>query len=447
MGKPIAIIGGGLTGLASALRLAERGERVHLFESAPALGGRTRSHFDKQVDEWVDNGPHLLIGAYHTTRQLMRDIDAEKHITWQPSLQLPLFDAARGHFALTPKAWLPFPVALLSSLYQMPGHGLASIKSMLTLASAMKSPSGSTVAAWLKTSHINQSLIQDMVEPLCIGAMNEAMEDADVETFARVMRETFANHDAARLGWFNQPLTQALIEPLEKRLKELGVRIFTTTTVQRVQQVQKSGSSDKGGCILHTQTGATEPYAYVVLALPAYARDRLLGMESRAATSPITNVHLWFDASVGNIIQLPEPLIGSINTRSQWFFDISRQTAPPSTSEQREKGRSLSHICAVISAETPGDREHLTSLIMEELTQVCGEALPPPVHSKIICEQRATVLVDRENQRYANSTILDACEAPQPGELPATIEAAIRRGETAADTLYTNKNSRLSTEF
>ena len=64
----MAVIGGGLTALSCALCLAEHGIECELFEASPQLGGRTRSFHDPTVDAWVDNGPHLLIGAYAHAR-------------------------------------------------------------------------------------------------------------------------------------------------------------------------------------------------------------------------------------------------------------------------------------------------------------------------------------------------------------------------------------------
>ena len=413
-GLPVAIIGGGLTGLTCALRLAEHGKEVHLFEAAPELGGRTKSFFDKKINAWVDNGPHLLIGAYEATQRLLNDIEAADRVTWQPSLQLPLWDQRRSHFSLSPKPWLPFPLALLISLAQMPDHGLESIRSMLRIAGEMKKPSAPDVAAWMSSMGITPRLQTDMIEPLCLGAMNAPLDQADSETFARVLREAFANHQSARLGWFNQPLSKALIEPLERALEKRTVTIFKSTTIRTVEQHDDH-------CLLHGNGLEPLSYAKAVIALPAYARNRLLGISDQVQSEAITNVHLWFKEP----ISLPQPLIGTLGTYSQWFFDVSAQTG--------EGG--YSHICAVISAESPDDREQAMQQILDELEKLLGEKLPTPVHSKIICEQRATVLTNNANQCFSGGTLLDASEAPLPGELPATIESAVLRGEEAAQSL------------
>lgn len=413
---PIAIIGGGLAGLTCALKLAEDGKEVHLFEAAPELGGRTKSFYDKQMNSWVDNGPHLLIGAYGATQRLLDVIGAADRITWQPSLRLPLWDQSRSHFSLSPKAWLPFPVALPLALAQMPGHGFESIQGMLRVARGMKKPSATNVASWLTDMCISRRLQTDMIEPLCLGAMNASLDKADSETFARVLRQAFANHRSARLGWFNRPLRQALIEPIEQKLERLGVLIFKSTTIRRIEQHEHD-------CILHGGGGnGVTRYAKAVIALPAYARNRLLDIRKEVQTAAITNVHLWFKEPVS----LPQPLIGMIGTYSQWFFDVSAQMG---------RGE-YSHICAVISAESPGDRGHTLQQVMNDLGNMLKVELPDLVYSKIVCEQRATVLTNSSNQHFSAGTLLDASEAPRSGELPSTIESAVLRGEDAAKRLY-----------
>ncbi|MDX8403394.1 MAG: FAD-dependent oxidoreductase [Mariprofundaceae bacterium] len=419
MKHPIAIVGGGLCGLTSAIRLAEKGHHVHLYEAAPALGGRTRSFYDSNVNEWVDNGPHLLIGAYKATCRLLKSVNAENNISWQRSLKLSLWDKKRGHFSLTPSPYLPFPLALMTALYQLPDHTVDSLLSLLRIDRGMKDRSTKgislpTVKEWMESENISPALQRDLIEPLCLGVMNEPMENADTSSFTSVLREAFANHDHARLGWFNKPLSEALIQPLEQRLQSLGVSIFTRTTIRSIEQTDDA-------CLLHTGQQELGPYQNVIIALPAYARNRLMGIDEPVETSPITNVHLWFESD----IFLPDSLVGGIGTRGQWYFDISSQMNRDGTH----------HICAVISAEEAGDKEVLIQNICSELTMLSGIETLQPVHSKIITEQRATVLVNDKHQRLNVGMIIDASEAPLPGDFPATIEAAVLRGEAVVKSL------------
>ncbi|MCF7821069.1 MAG: FAD-dependent oxidoreductase [Mariprofundaceae bacterium] len=413
MKRSVAIIGGGLCGLTSAIRLAEKGHQVHLYEAAPALGGRTRSFYDATVNEWVDNGPHLLIGAYKATHKLLEGVGAGVNITWQQSLKLSLWDEQRGHFSLAPSPYLPFPLALMAALYRLPGHGADSLLSLLRIHRSLKGADTASVKAWMVAENISDILQRDLIEPLCLGVMNEPMESADCKSFASVLRVAFSNHDHARLGWFNKPLSEALIRPLEQRLESLGGSIHIRTTIRSIEQADDT-------CLLHTGQNELGPYQHVLIALPAYARNRLLGIDEPVKTSPITNVHLWFE----NDIPLPDALVGGIGTRGQWYFNVSSQMGRSGTQ----------HICAVISAEKAGNKAEMIQNICEELAKLSGIETVQPVHSKIVTEQHATVLV-ADHRRMNTGMIIDASEAPLSGDFPATIEAAVLRGEEAAQSL------------
>ena len=409
----IAVIGGGLSGLAAAIRLAEQGVQVDLFEAAPELGGRTRSFYEASVDELCDNGPHLLVGAYRHTRRLLDESGASDNVYWQPSLELPLWDDRRGLFRFYPSPQLPFPLAMAMAAAGLPGHALGSAMALLRLGrstQSSQSPSQATARDWLTGLDIPAALIRDLLEPLCLGAMNEASSTAAAASFKQVLRESFASRDNARLGWFNAPISQALIDPLAERALQLGVRIHRRRRIRSLTATQRSVSLE--GC----------EYRAAILALPAYAAARLLGRDEQVETRTITNVHLWFDSD----LRLPAALVGGIGTQGHWFFDISAQ--------MRQQSRHR-HICVVISADSDrGAHAPLIQTLVNELTVICKYDSPiSPIHIRTVREKRATVLVRPHHPRPAlPPSLIDAGERPQPGELPATIESAIRRGEAAA---------------
>ncbi|WP_347239165.1 FAD-dependent oxidoreductase [Mariprofundus sp. KV] len=405
------MIGGGLCGLTAAIRLAQTGIKVELFEAAPKAGGRTRSFIDKTTGELCDNGPHLLIGAYEATQRLLNDCDATANVTWQPSLKLSLWDEQRNHFRLQPNAYMPFAMALLVAVKALPDHDWRSAAAMLRLARQLDQNDqiNTSVAELFTIAAIPANLRRDMLEPICLGVMNEDISTASAATFKRVIKESFASKTSARLGWFNAPLDKALITPLLEKAEQLGVTIRTGYRVRSVQE-QAGGIVEVNG----------KPFAAAILALPAYAAATLLGIDNCFQTRAITNVHLWFRDHCG----LPEPLIGGIGTTGEWFFDVSQafQQTP-----------SLRHLCAVISAdENRISDEALVAQISHEIGLISGVDLAP-VHHRIIREKRATVLVRNYQPMFtASSRIIDACEAPTPGQLPATIEFAVLRGEKAA---------------
>lgn len=413
----IAVIGGGLSGLSAAIRLAEQGAGVELFEAAPELGGRTRSFFEPAINELCDNGPHLLAGACRDTQRLLQDCGASDNIHWQRTLELPLWDNQRGFFRFQPTSLLPVPFAMMLAALKLPGHGPASALAMLKLGRALHSDTQSdplTVRDWLAQLRTPAEFKRDFLEPLCLGAMNESMETASAASFRRVLSESFDSHEHARLGWFSRPITEALIAPLANRALQLGVTIHKRRRVRCLSATNDSVRVD------------AQLFDAAVLALPAYAANRLLGLDTRCETRAITNLHLWFDED----IRLPAIMVGGIGTKGQWFFDVSAQMS--------KRSARFRHICIVISADTD-ETEHsaLVRQLVAELKAISGLAtLPPPVHSRLVREKRATVLVRPGNhQPSLPPGLIDACERPLPGDLPATIETAIRRGEKAAKTV------------
>lgn len=425
----VAIIGAGLTGLTAAIRLAEQGVDVHLFEAAPKAGGRTRSFYEKEVDCLCDNGPHLLVGAYQATQKLARDCGFSHHITWQSNLRLPLWEKRRGAFDFHPSKWLPFQLSLLKAVSGLPGHSKSSALAMIKMAATFRADMDHalTVQEWMQQLSMPKELIDDLIEPLCLGAMNEGMDTACALSFRRVLHESFSSHRQARLGWFHKPLDQALIEPLCERARTLGVTLHTRSLIRSLQQEK----SDKKLSDKIVVQGIS--FQHAIIALPAYATDRLLGRETSCETRGICNIHLWFKDD----FSFPSPFIGALGTAGQWFFDV--------TSQMHADSSALRHLCAVISNDqSTVDEPILVQTIRDEIRTITNNHTLEPIHYRIIREKRATVLVRNEHATETlNNVLIDASERPEPGQLPATIESAVVRGEDASTTCLNRLNHNL----
>jgi len=400
----VAVVGGGIAGLTAALRLAEKGYQIDLYEAAPALGGRTKSFYDEEVDEWVDNGPHAVVGAYHATLKLLKDVGASANISWQPSLTLSLWDKQRGFFDLKAASWLPVNLALIWAVYRLPNHDMSSVKAMLRLAMTMMNRDETqTVQQWMDEIKAPDVLIQDMLEVLCLGVMNEPMQTANAKTFARVLATSFSSHQNAKMGWFNKSLSQGLIAPIADKLRELGVNMELRHTVRSLDELDHDS---------------------VVLALPAFARNRLLAIEEDVNTQAITNIHLWFEEEV----TIPNMMQGMLGTYGQWLFDVSAMM-------KRKNG--LQHLCMIISADmSQKSQDELIALARKDMETMLGKKLPQPKKVRFIREKRATVLVQNGLDVNLPSHVFDAGEMPFPGQLPATIELAVISGEKAAENVH-----------
>jgi len=291
-------------------------------------------------------------------------------------------------------------LALIWAVSRLPGHDFSSDKAMLRLAMTMMNRNETqTVQQWLDEIQAPQRLIEDMLEVLCLGVMNEPIQTANAKTFARVLATSFSSHKNAKMGWFNKPLSQALIAPVADKLRDLGVNMELRHTVRSLDELNHDA---------------------VVLALPAFARNRLLGISEEVETQAITNIHLWFEEKV----ELPNMMQGMLGTYGQWLFDVSKMMRATT---------GLHHVCIIISAdETELLQKELIDIVFHEIETMLGRALPEPKKVRFIREKRATVLVKNHVALDLPKHVFDAGEAPTPGELPATIELAVISGETVA---------------
>ncbi|MEQ1488053.1 MAG: FAD-dependent oxidoreductase, partial [Methylotenera sp.] len=139
MSKPhIAIIGGGCAGLSAAATLVERGYQVTLFEASAQLGGRARTVLveNNSLMHLLDNGQHILLGAYRETLALLRKAGVDENLAF---MRLPLhinMQAAptKSVFSLKAAQSLPAPLNMLVGLLTCKGlsfsERLAAIKLM-----------------------------------------------------------------------------------------------------------------------------------------------------------------------------------------------------------------------------------------------------------------------------------------------------------------------------
>jgi predicted NAD/FAD-binding protein len=82
----IAVIGAGYAGLAAAVVLADRGLQVDVFEASRTLGGRART---VEIDgRRLDNGQHILLGAYSHTLALMDRVGVPADSLYRHALRL-----------------------------------------------------------------------------------------------------------------------------------------------------------------------------------------------------------------------------------------------------------------------------------------------------------------------------------------------------------------------
>lgn len=422
--------------------LARTGKAVTLIDAAPQAGGRARAIELSLAGRRVrlDNGQHLLVGAYHETLALAR----EAGMAPPALLRLPMRLQAVDGLRLSAPA-LPAPWHLLVGLLRAKGltgserWALARQLGRLRAGGWTTPPATPTVTGWLEAGRQPTALIRRFWEPLCVATLNTAPHQACAATFARVLRDTLgAKRSASDFLLARDTLSDVLPDPALAFIARAGTanRIHLRATATALTRAEPGS-----GWHVQTTAGALAARA-VILAIPPYAQARLLRTllaPSPAALlarldafqyEPIATVYLaWLAADAP---MLPSALMLTESpddgAYGQWFF-------------AREPSAGLSIGAVVVSARgrLQADPAALVAGIADQVSRQLG--LATPVDARIVTEKRATFQCLPDRPRVTMDHV-DGHALPWPDlwlagdhawpDYPATLEGAVRSGLAAA---------------
>jgi hydroxysqualene dehydroxylase len=409
MARTVHIIGAGLAGLAAALKLAGRGEHVIVHEATAFAGGRCRSYHDASVGMVIDNGNHLLLSGNRAALDYLRDIGANDRLVGPPAAEFPFLDLAdRESWTLRfNDGRLPFWI--FDSSRRAPGT-LA--LDYLMLARLLWPPPGKTVGEIISCKG---PLYWRLVEPLLLAALNIDPPHGSAKLASAVIRETLAaGGHACRPLIAREGLSATLIAPALAMLQQRGA------TVQLEHQLRaiRFGTSRIDALDFGGETIALAAEDAVIVAAPPYAAASLIrGLDVPTEFRAIVNVHFRIEPPTGQ-----PPILGVLNGTVEWIFAF-----PGRLSVTISAGDRL--------IDTP--REELAKAIWAEVVSATGlpAELPP---WQIVRERRATFAATpaqdlrRPGAKTAWRNLVLAGDWTNTG-LPATIEGAIRSGNSAAE--------------
>lgn len=420
----VAIAGAGWAGLAAAVTLAERGVPVTVFEASRSLGGRARRVRVDDVD--LDNGQHVLIGAYRETLRMMQLVgaDPEKFL-----LRLPLeLRYAHGFHLRSPR--LPRPLNLLFALLAAKGLALNQAPSALLFIAGLRArkfrvePDRSV--AQLLDEHGQAGVLRSHVwEPLCVSALNTPAEIASAQIFANVLRDGLLGaRGASDILIARTDLGRLFPEPAAEYIKTRQGAVELGTPMRRIERLP-------GGFRINE----TQVFSAVVIACgPQHAGPILVQLPELAdelaainafAYEPIVTCYLQYPESVS----LPATMLGFNGGMLQWVFDRGRLGG--------RRGGNAGLLAAVISASGAHEeltKEQLTARIDTELRTALGD-LPQPLWSQVITEKRATFSCTPALVRPGTATAVPGLLLAGDyvaSDYPGTLEAAVRSGIAAA---------------
>ena len=428
--RSVAVIGAGWAGCAAAVEATRRGHQVTLFEATRTMGGRARRAVNGGHGPPLDNGQHILIGAYAETLQLMHDlgVDIESALLRLPlTLQFMTDQGLRG--LKLPR--LPAPLDALAGIVRAAGWSWQDKAALLRVA-AQWQLSGFACNSLLSVADLCRKLTPrvraELIDPLCVSALNTPADRASGQVFLRVLKDSmFAGSGGSNLLLPRVDLSALLPDAAVAWLEQAGATVLPAARVTRL-----SPCATDGGWFV--TAGETQRFERVILACAPAAANRLLadsapspGHEGGWLAWQAVAGDLQFEAITTVYAQapgcrLPQPMLGlrsSPQAPAQFVFDRGQLGGP--------KGL----LAFVVSAST-GNSTDISEQVLSQAVRQMG--LHGVQLVQTIVEKRATFACTPGLRRPTMIVQPDllACGDYIEGPYPATLEGAVRSGLAAA---------------
>lgn len=410
----IAVVGAGWAGLAAAVACVERGHAVTVFEAARTAGGRARTlriALPQGGSLDVDNGQHILIGAYLETLRLMEKVGVRLE---DALLRLPLvLRDAQGQGLALP-AW-PAPWDALAGIVRARGWSWRDKLSLLR-ASVGWQLRRFRCAPELSVAQLTRTLTPrvraELIEPLCVAALNTPAERSSAQVFLRVLRDALFGRGHRGWGGSNlllprQELGRLFPDAARQWLQAQGADVRLGS---RVQSVQRDGAQWRVD---------GEVFDAVVLSTPSTEAARLVqasGVEAQAWLRDADALGFEAIATVyatgGPALPLPMlALHAGPHAPAQFVFDRAQLGGPPGL------------LAFVVSASAP-DKDAIEREVLAQAARLGWRVKP----LQTVVEKRATFACVPGLRRppLAIAPGLWACGDYVEGPYPATLEGAVR---------------------
>ncbi len=437
----VAVVGGGLAGLAAGCALAGAGFRVTLLERRPYLGGRASSYEHPGTGEVVDNCQHVLLGCCTNLVDFYRRIGVEEKIRWSDRL---IFVEPGGRQSAISPSWLPAPFHSApsflgaDSLSFRDKHAIA--HAMLAITAGLPPETEENFLAWLRRHRQTKRAIERFWKIVLVSALNEDLDRMSVHYAAQVFRESFLKSpQAGRMGIPIVPLTE-LYSAGADYIRARGGEVLLRAVVESFQPEP----GPEPVTVRLGLAGREVRADFAVLAVPFDALARLLPdapeteplrrQLARFETSPITGIHLWFDRQ---ITELEHAVL--LDRTIQWMFHKSKLLGARAA---EQKGGSYVELVVSSSkglVEKP--KNEIEEMALRELREFFPAAAEAKlVKSTVIKEVHATYSALPRSDDYRPGTATLWPSVFLAGDWtatgwPATMEGAVRSGYQAAEAL------------
>jgi squalene-associated FAD-dependent desaturase len=445
--QSVAVIGGGVAGLAAAQALADSGYKVRLIERRPYVGGRASSYEHPGTGEIIDNCQHLLFGCCTNLIDLYRRIGALDKLHWFDDITM--IEPGGRRTVLRPS---PLPAPLHASPGFLKAHAfsladkIAIARGLSSFITGIPKDTEENFAHWLVRHKQTPAAIRRFWEPVLFAALNEELDKTSVHYAAKVCRELFLRSpQAGRMAIPSVPLSELYGHAL-RSLKTRGAEINLRTSVTRIRhddQTHQWLMETESEHFISDAIILAIPFEAMAKLLPALpeapAKQALTARISQFTHAPIAAIHLWFDREITDLYHA-----SMLDTTIQWLFNKSK------LQPQRhvQPGHYIEVVISVLRSVIPMQRQELIDLALRELAlffpamreaQLLKAAVTKEVRATFSVPPQIDKIRPTAQSPWANTFLAGDWTATG---WPATMEGAARSGYLAAEALTQSSGNR-----
>ncbi len=432
----VVVVGAGFAGLTAAVRLADRGLRVRVLERRAIAGGRAYS-YRSPGGHVVDNGQHLLIGAYARTFALLERLGTRDRVEIQPSLTVPFVHPVRGAAEFRCPS-LPSPTHLTAGVlgYRLLApreRGSLLLGAIRLVTRHLRGDAllrSETVSAALDRLGQGRGERVCFWDPLAIAVLNDLPERASASLFAEVLRRIFfARERASRLVFPRAGLSELYVDAATRVIAESGGAVETARSarelVLRDDRVVGVRLADGNEALAKAVILATAPSTVASLVPERVRAGNGLARVGELCAAPIVSVHVWYDER----FELPR-MAGFLEGPVHWAF------RPPM---QPERGTYLTLVTSGAHDLVEREPHDIEGRAIAEVRRYLPATRTLTPRDVLVAKERAATWAGTPaEQAIRPGTKTSAAGLFLAGDwtatgLPGTIESAVESGERAAE--------------
>lgn len=422
--RKVAVVGGGIAGLAAAVALASAEQQVTVFEARPFLGGRATSYPLNAADDnspTIDNCQHVLLRCCTNLIDFYSRLEVRDRIKFHREF---FWIEPGGRTSVMHRGALPAPLHFTGSFRKLRFLNLQGKMAVASALLAIKYEYGKrtdldriTMLDWLREKKQPAQVIDRFWRQVLVSAVNEDLERMAASHGLQVFYLGFlARADSYEMGVPGVPLAELYSEKAWARHPKVRIEHRANVQQVRIEDGRVVGIIANGECVTADAYVLAVPFERVAAVAPG------LELELSAFNhSPITGIHLWFDRSITNL-----PHATLLDRTIQWMFN-------------KGGGRQIQLVVSASRTLTEMPRGEVIDLALSELKEFFPKASEAKLErAHVVKEVRATFSAAPGLEDLRPGSVTDISNLFLAGDWtrsgwPATMEGAARSGYMAAE--------------